>query len=1019
MPPRHAPPMPTPLEVELQQHIAALRRIARGLVGAESAEDLVQDTVVQALQSTAPPPRSWGAWLGTVLRFLANKHRRNERRRARHELAAIGIDTAPPADRALEHEETLRSLTDAVLSLPQPYRRVVLQRYLHECAPAEIAAQTGVPLATVKSQLQRGLAMLRDAMAARSPRRDWRAALTSTFALPRTTAAPFVATGVFMTIGTKWLLGIAALVVAGVVIEWARETTANATAPATAAAGRTVNAALAGGPNTSPGANERSAASAAVHDDTLEVRGRCVDPRGEPLVGITATLHAEGPPRDPGATVATDASGRFVLRRRPPCTLRLEAPACCTLVRENLRGRNSGALDLGDLSLLPAIRVQGILRARSGEPIADAELFVRHTTIDSSQDLRTAASLHTGPDGRFGPSIGLPPGRGRISGESCHLVGTRVEFALDPAQPVVELELVEADRSALPAVAGTVVDEAGAPIAGASVNLLGDTVQSAADGTFRVVCGDPEFGPGPFHLQVWVGRDDANYEQAWLGPFALGCTDARLVLHRVPALTLRVRRASDQRPVEDYGTFLWRQRQNTPPSRSEITTWPQGISVHALPRGEYVATIVPDDQQLATVTSKPFLVDRDATIDFELPANGSRVLALSDTEGRPLEGVGVELLQENGTPITADANAADLGDMPYIEPTSPLRLLRGSTDARGELQLRGPTGRPLALRLSGPGPVQSILQPIFLDPTTRLEHRLPTPGSFRGRLVPQDVVDELLRGDGARRNDLALVVHLGPVPRYALTGARIAVAADGTFTGELPSGRWNVTLLCGTATLPIGAVDIAPVVGSQVDLSIAALRRSEVELRLMVDGEPLAYGTVDCIVRHGGTDLAGMHWMETQRADQQGRVRLRMFPGTLTAAVRLPPVGGFGNLIVYPAEGLVVPSGTSLVLTVDVHPTPIEVAVRTADGRPAVDVPLRLVGTGARGPNLKETDGAGIARGNRIDTGHYTVWTAPRSYGSDLTVIPRDAWFAVGTIDVRRSGDGARFELTLPRHWDR
>jgi hypothetical protein len=47
------------------------------------------------------------------------------------------------------------------------------------------------------------------------------------------------------------------------------------------------------------------------------------------------------------------------------------------------------------------------------------------------------------------------------------------------------------------------------------------------------------------------------------------------------------------------------------------------------------------------------------------------------------------------------------------------------------------------------------------------------------------------------------------------------------------------------------------------------------------------------------------------------------------------------------------------------------------------------------------------------------VLTVPRSFGSDLTAFPRDAWFAVGTIEVRAGADGSKHELSLPREWDR
>jgi DNA-directed RNA polymerase specialized sigma24 family protein len=69
---------------QLLQHTAALRALARDLVGEAHADDVVQEAAVAAL--TAPPaePGGAGGWLATVVRRLAGKHRRAERVRTVH-----------------------------------------------------------------------------------------------------------------------------------------------------------------------------------------------------------------------------------------------------------------------------------------------------------------------------------------------------------------------------------------------------------------------------------------------------------------------------------------------------------------------------------------------------------------------------------------------------------------------------------------------------------------------------------------------------------------------------------------------------------------------------------------------------------------------------------------------------------------------------------------------------------------------------------------------------------------------
>ena len=61
-------------------------------------------------------------------------------------------------------DETLRRL---VASLPETPRMVMVLRYQEELDPSEIAQILEMPLATVKSHLQRSLALLREKLARR------------------------------------------------------------------------------------------------------------------------------------------------------------------------------------------------------------------------------------------------------------------------------------------------------------------------------------------------------------------------------------------------------------------------------------------------------------------------------------------------------------------------------------------------------------------------------------------------------------------------------------------------------------------------------------------------------------------------------------------------------------------------------------------------------------------------------------------------------------------------------------
>jgi RNA polymerase sigma factor (sigma-70 family) len=181
--------MDTPLAIELLHHAMAVRALAHLLVSDQHADDLVQDVALQALRSPPPSPVGLRAFLQTVTRRVASNHRRGERRRRQREadVAAVARDErwhAPsPADVVAQQEQVQRVVA-ALLALPEPYRDVLFRRFFHDATPTAIADECRVPVATVKSQLQRGLAMLRERLDA-SERPDWREALVAGVGLER------------------------------------------------------------------------------------------------------------------------------------------------------------------------------------------------------------------------------------------------------------------------------------------------------------------------------------------------------------------------------------------------------------------------------------------------------------------------------------------------------------------------------------------------------------------------------------------------------------------------------------------------------------------------------------------------------------------------------------------------------------------------------------------------------------------------------------------------------------------
>jgi RNA polymerase sigma-70 factor, ECF subfamily len=155
-------------EAEALPHLSALFRVAMWLVRDRSeAEDLVQDTFTQALQSFHRFEKGTNcrAWLIRIL-FHVNSNRR--RAIARLELVsdtderiAETIAFDPPTPQGLTEEEVLRALR----SLPPQFEEVVLLSDIEDMTYKEIAKTLGVPIGTVMSRLHRGRKLMRAELA--------------------------------------------------------------------------------------------------------------------------------------------------------------------------------------------------------------------------------------------------------------------------------------------------------------------------------------------------------------------------------------------------------------------------------------------------------------------------------------------------------------------------------------------------------------------------------------------------------------------------------------------------------------------------------------------------------------------------------------------------------------------------------------------------------------------------------------------------------------------------------------
>ncbi len=142
----------------LEPLIPALRRFARALSrDAETADDLVQDTLVRALRAEHLfHGGDLRTWLFTILLNLDRNRRRGLSRRP---ILAVIEEIDPPAEPT--SDGTGRDITRGLSLLPPEQREVLLLVALEGMSYREAADVQGVPIGTVMSRLSRARTTLR------------------------------------------------------------------------------------------------------------------------------------------------------------------------------------------------------------------------------------------------------------------------------------------------------------------------------------------------------------------------------------------------------------------------------------------------------------------------------------------------------------------------------------------------------------------------------------------------------------------------------------------------------------------------------------------------------------------------------------------------------------------------------------------------------------------------------------------------------------------------------------------
>ena len=161
--------MPTDRAVVLRElhdlHASAIWRYSVHLTGSPSAaDDVVQETLLRAWRNPRildQDPATARSWLFTVARNLVIDEARSARRR--HETTTDQPPEAPSKDSTDAIFDSLL-IADALASLSEDHRAVIVEAYFNGLNTVALAHQLGIAEGTVKSRLHYGLRALRLAL---------------------------------------------------------------------------------------------------------------------------------------------------------------------------------------------------------------------------------------------------------------------------------------------------------------------------------------------------------------------------------------------------------------------------------------------------------------------------------------------------------------------------------------------------------------------------------------------------------------------------------------------------------------------------------------------------------------------------------------------------------------------------------------------------------------------------------------------------------------------------------------
>ena len=509
-----------------------LRRLTRILVVQEDrADDVLQETLLVALQHQGRPVRSIRPWLARVAFNFARKLSTEAIRRRELERDCAAKRSVPTTGTVVARAEMQHGLSEAVLSLDEPYRSTILLHFLDELSCAEVARHVGVPVETVRTRVKRGLKLLRAKLDGKHGScRAWAAPILGVTGFERLASIGGADAAVLSSIVLGGSMGkflVAMMVAVLAVLLWTFW------------------------PDTSGGDLHSGSAQAVGELSVSDAKGTRATEQREPVAADPAT---GGRPATTGSLSvrvlfsdgATPASGiRLAVKNRSnpdpfhrAARLRTDANGAARVAgievgryfvetdRES-SFRHQAEIEAGEetrmtIVMKKGLEVTGIVVNRDGTPVPGAEIMLEYFAMSPTKIEPVAT---TGADGRFTVRDAMP--HCCISAIAKGYVPSMGPL-LQTRQGAVELRLVLPGPAGV--ITGRVEDQNGDPIARALVRIgVDDGNRMKHQGTLP----DGSFGVAPIPLEVYTD-EEGNFraESVTPGSVAIGVRSTGLAPFR-------------------------------------------------------------------------------------------------------------------------------------------------------------------------------------------------------------------------------------------------------------------------------------------------------------------------------------------------------------------------------------------------------------------------------------------------------------------------------------------------------